>query len=399
MWRLRFYCKITWILFEKIRELVAKMTRRRRQLYIPWGCIVLLIAPLLLLIGAFLFVPLMAQQSFGPPTENLGAFQRLQYSTLLLWYDGQVTSPVSSSAGEVPFTVQKGEGPASVAARLEQAGIVRNAEAFIAYLVYAGLDTSLQAGEFRLSPALAPMQIARKLQDATPMQVKFDILPGWRLEEVAASLPTSGLGISPEQFLLAARDPRSGFDFMPQGASAEGFLLPGEYVVPRVIDANQLVALLMNNAALALTSEMRAGFARQGLDVYQAVTLASIVQRETVKAEEQPSVASVFFNRLKTGMRLQTDPTIQYVLGFDAATNSWWKSPLAANDLAINSPYNTYQNDGLPPGPISNPSLSALQAVAYPAQTPYYFFQARCDGSGLHNFSETFDQHLKNMCP
>jgi UPF0755 protein len=162
--------------------------------------------------------------------------------------------------------------------------------------------------------------------------------------------------------------------------------------------ADQLVSTLMNNAALALSPEMRAGFARQGLEVYQAVILASIVQREAVKAEEQPTIASVFLNRLAAGMRLETDPTIQYALGFNPATNSWWKSPLAVEDLAIPSPYNTYQNAGLPPGPICSPSLSALQAVAYPAQTPYYFFRARCDGSGLHDFSETFDQHLQSGC-
>ena len=375
------------------------MTRRRRRSTVSWGCIALLIVPLLLVLGAFLLVPLMSVRTYGPPSERLGAFQRFQYSALMLWYDGQVSNPVSSSAGEVPFTIATGEEPASVAARLEQAGIIRNADAFIAYLVYSGLDTGLQAGEFQLSPALAPMQIAQKLQDATPTQVKFVILPGWRMEEVAASLPTSGLAISPEQFLLVARDPHSGFDFMPKGASAEGFLFPGEHILPRVIGPVQVVALLMNNAALALSPEMRAGFARQGLDVYQAVTLASIVQREAVKSEEQPSIASVFLNRLAAGMRLETDPTIQYALGFDAVTNSWWKSPLSVDDLAIQSPYNTYQNPGLPPGPISNPSLSALQAVAYPAQTPYYFFRARCDGSGLHNFSETFDQHLKNGCP
>ena len=374
------------------------MTRRRHRAYIPWGCLVFLILPLFLAIGVFLVVPLMAQRSFGPPSEKLSVFQRIQYSALLLWYDGQVTSPVSSSSGEVPFTIKPGEGPTSVAVRLEQVGIIRNADAFIAYLVYSGQDTSMQAGEFHLSPALAPVQIAQKLQDATPMQVKFVILPGWRMEEIAASLLTSGLSISPGQFLQVARDPRSGFDFMPKGASAEGFLFPGEYMLPRAIGVDQLVALLMNNAALALSPEMRAGFSRHGLDVFQAVTLASIVQREAVKAEEQPSIASVFLNRLAAGTSLETDPTIQYALGFDAATNSWWKSPLSVDDLAIQSPYNTYQHRGLPPGPISNPSLSALQAVAYPAQTPYYFFRARCDGSGLHNFSETFDQHLQNGC-
>jgi UPF0755 protein len=374
------------------------MTRRRHRSTVSWGCLALVLIPFVLAVGFFIAIPLLAQRTYGPPAENLGIFQRFQYSALMLWYDGQVSRPLSSSAGEVSFTIEPGEGPASVAARLEQAGIIRNAEAFTAYLVYAGLDTGLQAGEFQLSPALAPVQIAQKLQDATPTQVKFVVLPGWRLEEVAASLPTSGLNISPEQFLLVARDPRSGFDFMPKGASAEGFLFPGEYVLPRTIGTGQLVDFLMNNAALALSPEMRAGFARQGLDVYQAATLASIVQREAIKAEEQPSIASVFFNRLKAGMRLQTDPTIQYVLGFDAATKSWWKSPLAVDDLAINSPYNTYQNDGLPPGPISSPALSALQAVAYPAQTPYYFFRARCDGSGLHNFSETFEQHLQSGC-
>jgi UPF0755 protein len=129
------------------------------------------------------------------------------------------------------------------------------------------------------------------------------------------------------------------------------------------------------------------------------VTLASIVQREAVRPEEQAAIASVFLNRLVAGMPLQTDPTVQYALGFDVATNSWWKVPLSTADLEIQSPYNTYQNLGLPPGPISSPGLNAIQAVAYPAQTPYYYFRARCDGSGLHDFSETFDQHLQSGCP
>jgi UPF0755 protein len=317
---------------------------------------------------------------------------------LILWYNGLITSPADSTAGEIAFTIADGDGAATVAERLEAAGIIRSADAFVTYLVFAGLDTGLQAGDFQLSPALAPTQIAQKLQDATPTQVKFVVLPGWRLEEVAAAMPTSGLDITPEQFLQVARAPLSNFDFLPPGASAEGFLFPGEYILPRAIQAEQLVPLLMNNAALALSAEMRAGFARQNLDVYQAVTLASIIQREAVIAEEQPTIASVFFNRLDVDMRLETDPTIQYALGFNPDLHTWWKVPLSAADLAINSPYNTYNIPGLPPGPISNPSLSALQAVAYPAQTPYYYFRARCDGSGLHDFSETFAQHLQSGC-
>ncbi len=199
--------------------------------------------------------------------------------------------------------------------------------------------------------------------------------------------------------MQAARSPGGNYDFLPSGATAEGFLFPGEYVLPRDMRAGQLVAFLVNNAALALTPEMRAGFSRQGLDVYQAVTLASIIQREAVLMEEQPIIASVFFNRFAVGMNLETDPTIQYALGFNPATDSWWKSPLSLGDLQNPSPYNTYLNPGLPPGPICNPSLGALQAVAYPAQTPYYFFRARCDGSRTHAFSETYEQHLQNACP
>ena len=219
------------------------------------------------------------------------------------------------------------------------------------------------------------------------------------MEEVAAAMPTSGLNITPDEFLQVARQPHSNLDFLPGGASVEGFLFPGEYILPRAIQADQLVSLLINNSALALTPQLRQGFARQNLDVYQAVTLASIIQREAMAAEEQPIIASVFINRLAANMRLETDPTIQYALGFNPDLNTWWKVPLTAEDLSIASPYNTYLNPGLPPGPISNPSLSALQSVAYPAQTPYYYFRAKCDGSGLHNFSETFEQHLQNGCP
>ncbi len=373
--------------------------RRHHRSIISAGCLALIIAPLIIIIGVFFAIPLLASQSVGPASDRMNGFQHFQYSVIMLWYDGLITSPVDSSAADVSFNIEPGEDPAVVASRLEQAGIIRNANAFTAYLVYSGLDTGMQAGEFQLSPALAPMQIAQKLQDATPTQVKFVILPGWRLEEIAATMPTAGLDITPQQFMKAANNPQVSFDFLAKGASAEGFLLPGEYTLPRVIRADQLVSFLMNNTALALTAEMRAGFSRHNLNVFEAVTLASIIQREAVRPEEHPIIASVFLNRLAAGMRLETDPTIQYALGFNPTAKSWWKVPLSTDDLAINSAYNTYQNPGLPPGPISNPSLTALQAVAYPAETPYYFFRARCDGSGFHNFSETLDQHVQNACP
>lgn len=372
---------------------------RRRRWYLPLGCALSLFFGIALAAAIYVLLPYHVARTYGPPGETLRGLQRFQYAALMLWYGESLTQPRDSRAGEAVFRVQAGEGAAAVAARLEREGFIRNAEAFTAYLVYSGLDRSIQAGEFTLSPALAPVQIAQKLQDATPTQIKFVVLPGWRLEEVAATLPTSGFAIAPNDFLREARRPARRFDFLPEGATAEGFLLPGAYTLPRSLNARELVETLMNNFALALSPELRAAFERQGLSVYQAVILASIVQREAMQPEEQPLIASVFLNRLAAGMKLETDPTVQYAIGLNPATGSWWKSPLALVDLQIDSPYNTYKNPGLPPGPICSPALSALQAVAYPAQTPYYFFRARCDGSGLHTFAETFEQHVRNACP
>jgi UPF0755 protein len=370
----------------------------RERTSLPIGCIGLLIL-LIVAFVAVLVIPMLAEQTYGPPAETLGGLQRLQYSTLMLWHDGQLTRPAGAANGEQEFSISSGEPPASVAARLEQAGLIRDAGAFRDYLIYSGLDIGIQAGQYTLSPGLSPMQLAERLQDATPAQVKFVVLPGWRMEEVAASLPTSGLNVTPDEFLAAARDPRANLDFLPSGKGAEGFLFPDQYTLPRAIQADQLVSLLISHFSVALTQELRDGFSRQGLDVYQAVTLASIVQREAVQEDERPVIASVFLNRLAAGMALGADPTIQYALGFDASSGSWWKSPLSADDLAVDSLYNTYKNPGLPPGPIASPSLSALQAVANPAQTAYLYFRARCDGSGRHAFAETFEQHLKNACP
>jgi UPF0755 protein len=126
--------------------------------------------------------------------------------------------------------------------------------------------------------------------------------------------------------------------------------------------------------------------------------LASIIEREAVVADERPIIASVFFNRLSAGMLLESDPTVQYALG-QQPDGDWWKSPLSLDDLALDSPYNTYRSAGLPPGPIANPGLSSLQAVANPADTPYFYFRAACDGSGRHAFAATFDEHLLNACP
>ncbi len=355
--------------------------------------IVIVIA--VLLIAAAIFIPAQANNMYGPASPALGLMDLLSYSARLLWHDGVLVTPRNPNGANQFFVVNEGEPVLSIASRLEQEGLTLDANAFLDYLIYKGLDTSIQAGTFELSSAMSIVDIAHELQDATPSQVTFVVLPGWRMEEIAASLPTSGLNAAPEQFLAVARDPFS-LDFMFDAQTHEGFLYPDAYVLPRETNAEQLVEALVRNFALHLTNDLRAGFEQQGLTVYQAVTLASIVEREAVIDEEKPLIASVFLNRLALGMKLDSDPTVQYALGYE---QDWWPNPLSLADLEFDSPFNTYRYAGLPPAPIANPGRSALRAVAFPADTPYFYFRARCDGSGYHVFAETFEEHIANGCP
>ena len=351
------------------------------------------------IVGVVFYIPSRTAQVYGPPSASLSLTQKLQYSALLLWYDQLLTKPRDVNGGEQSFTVDQGETVNSVASQLELVGLIRNAEAFRAYLIYSGQDTSIQAGDYKLSAAMSTIGIARELQDATPEEVNFVILPGWRMEEIAASLPSSGLAISPDDFLAAARSPHREFDFLASADNTEGFLYPDDYVIPRDVSADVLVNGFLRNFALHLSPELTSGYEKQGLTVYQAVILASLVEREAVKGEEKPLIASVYLNRLKQGMKLDADPTVQYALGYSPLQQSWWTSPLTLIDLQVNSPYNTYLNSGLPPSPIASPGTDALQAVAFPEESNYLFFRARCDGSGYHEFSESFDEHLANGCP
>ena len=185
----------------------------------------------------------------------------------------------------------------------------------------------------------------------------------------------------------------------PENRSMEGFLYPGSYRVPRQTNIEQLLGILISEFESQLSLDLLDGFQRQGLNLHQAVTLASIVEREAIVAEEMPIIASVFLNRLAIGMPLEADSTVQYAVGFNPDQNTWWTNPLSMNDLQFDSPYNSYIYAGLPPGPIANPGSRAMRAVAFPAQSPYYYFRATCDDSGKHTFSETFEEHLNKACP
>jgi len=343
-----------------------------------------------------------AEDSFGPPAPSLGSFQRVRLGIELGWRAQALLRPVDATGPLENFSIGLDEPTAQIVERMEQAGLVREAELFSAYLVYSGLDTQLQSGDFELSPAMSAAQLAQQLLDPTPGTVTLVILPGWRLEEIAAALPSAGVAVKPEDFLLAAWHPPAGAEEpegFASGASLEGYLLPGSYEIERQANAVDLLNALLENFNSSIDADLLAGFQQQDLSLHEALILASIVERESVVDEEMPLIASVFLNRLAADMRLEADPTVQYALGYDQASQSWWKTPLSGADLNINSAYNTYLNIGLPPGPIAAPSLEALRAVAFPQASDFFFFQADCDGSGKHVFALTLEEHLANNCP
>ncbi|UCD43119.1 MAG: endolytic transglycosylase MltG [Chloroflexota bacterium] len=355
-----------------------------------------------IMLGGYLEINRRAEVAFGPPSTDLDPLQRLRLTLLLLYQADQLHNPAAISGDSVRIEIPLGESPLTIASRLETAGIISDTQAFINYLKYSGLDTTLQAGEYSLNPTLNSVEIAHILQDATPSEVTFSILPGWRLEEVAATLPTTGLEITPDEFMSAANAPELVTPLpleFPVGSSLEGFLYPGSYRIPRQTNIDQLLTILLSEFESQLSFDILDGIQRQGLNIHQAVTLASIVERESIVAEEMPIIASVFLNRLAIGMSLEADSTVQYAVGFNPNQNTWWTNPLSIQDLQFDSPFNTYLYAGLPPGPIANPGSRALRAVAFPAQSPYYYFRATCDDSGRHNFSETFDEHVNNACP
>ena len=338
-----------------------------------------------------------ALTTFGAPAEGIGWWTRWRLAHRMLASMPSLTTPVSATAG-ASFEITAGDTATAIAYRLEEAGLVPDAAAFLAYLRYKGWDTSLQSGQFRFQEPMTPIALAAALRERPPTEAVLVVLPGWRREEIAAALPTSGLAITPEDF-LAATDRAAGWPLpitVPATVSLEGFLAPGRYTFPREATTRQVVDALLARSAAWMSPAWQEEVQAQGLTPYQGVILASIVQRETRQVDEMPLMASVYLNRLARGMPLEADPTVQYALG---RPGNWWPSPLQAADLHTVSPYNTYQQPGLPPTPIANPGEAALQAVASAPSTDYLFFRAACDGSGRHRFARTYEEHLQNACP
>jgi len=336
----------------------------------------------------------------GPASPALDPVERVTLLAYLLYHLNDLDSPVSQPNEIVELEVNQGDSAASVVSQLESSGLVKDGTLLRNYLHYRGLDISIEAGGYVLTGDMTVREIAEALQSAEVRDRSFTVVEGWRREQIAQALAEVDLGITEEDFLQASSSlpvEYSSFVDLPPSGSLEGFLFPDTYSINVDMTADELVISMLDNFNTRILTDLRLALSDQGLSLFQGVILASIVEREAVVPDERELIASVFINRLALDMKLEADPTVQYALG-QQPEGSWWKAPLSLSDLEINSPFNTYLYQGLPAGPICNPGLDSLQAVAYPASTSYLYFRAQCDGSGRHFFAETFEEHQMNAC-
>ncbi len=311
--------------------------------------------------------------------------------------------PISSDTTPIRFTVNPGDPPRVIAQNLYDAGLISSADLFVNYVRAYNIDVQLQAGTYFLKHAQSIREIAQALTDSRNSQIVFSIIEGWRLEEVAQAVDNNPLfGFTGNDFLKvvsagAAIDQRFAQQVgLPPNASLEGFLFPNTYSLPPDITADGLRDTLLTEFSKEVNAAgIPNAAAQQSMSLYQVVTLASIVQREAVHMDEAPKIAGVYLNRLNLSMKLDADPTVQYAL---AQPGNWWPQITQSDYSSTISPYNTYLNSGLPPGPIANPGMDAISAAVHPEASDYLYFQADCSGNGYHRFAKTFDEHLANSC-
>lgn len=353
---------------------------------------------LLLLLGIFSVTRRLrqAESCFGTPAETLSAPQRLR----ILWEHANEAEDLTKPAGtsEARFVIEIGDSQsaASVANAVAEE-LERDSGLLLDYWIYSGADRSLRPGRYVLTGAMTIVEITETVTMAGNSLVTFSFLPGMRLEEIAELIDLNGFSFTGEEFLAAARNYPTALH--PAGASSlEGYLIPGSYEMSRAIQLDVFLAKFTELFKRRVKQPYEAGLNAHGLTLHESVILASMIAREAVSAEEYPLIASVFYNRLNAGMKLESDPTAQYAIGWDAGSGSWWKTPLTGEDVSAYSEYNTYVVSGLPAGPICNPPTAVYDALVNPAETDYFYFRARCDGSPYHNFAVTYGEHINNGC-
>jgi peptidoglycan lytic transglycosylase G len=303
----------------------------------------------------------------------------------------QTSQPFKGYEGDEQFvTIEPGSSTRTITQRLIAAGVVKNDVTFRAALWRTGRARNLQAGEFRFDRPMTPAEVIEKIARGDVYNRRVTFPEGLTIQEMARIYEQQGFGKA-AAFVAAARDTSAIRDIDPAATDLEGYLFPETYALPRGADAAKLVALMVARFRQLFTPEMQQAAQALELSPRQAVTLASLVEKETAQPSERPMVAAVYLNRLKIGMGMQADPTVIYAL----QRAGRYDGNLRRDDLQFDSPYNTYRYSGLPPGPIASPGLGSLQATVAPAKVDYLYFVSRNDGS--HVFARTLAEHNENV--
>ncbi len=291
------------------------------------------------------------------------------------WINGTAPADPSNSTTK-SFVINKGEGVRQVANNLKAEGLIKDPIIFFLFLKQQGLDGKIQAGEFTLAPSMNASEVAQELQTATN-DVTVTIPEGKRAEEVAD--------------LLQQSLPNYDESWRPQLVAQEGYLFPDTYSFPKDADIDMVITTMQDNFEKKYSS-IPAG-RNSNLPKSEIVTLASMVEREAKHDEDRPIVAAIMLNRIKAGMSLDIDATVQYATG---TSSDWWPTLNdAARNIAPDSSYNTYTHQGLPPTPISNPGLAVLQAVINAPDTDYVFYIT--DKNGINRYAKTLQEHNANI--
>jgi peptidoglycan lytic transglycosylase G len=298
------------------------------------------------------------------------------------WAWRTLHTAVAPATPGIVVVVPTGENFRAVAARLQAAGVVAQPLLLRAYARLTGLDRSVRRGEFRFEAPISPVAVLALLQSSGDAERQVTIPEGFTADQIAAVLEERGYG-GRDAYHCAMEDPALLLELHLPASGVEGFLFPDTYAFDPSAPAADIVRAMVQRFRTQ-TADLAAKRAAAGLSETAMVTLASVIEKETGQADERPLISGVFYNRLRLGMPLQSDPTVLYGRGNG-------RSPLTRADLTSVQPYNTYVHKGLPPGPIANPGRAAMEAAVAPAHTTALYFVSRNDGS--HAFSETLDEH------
>ena len=275
------------------------------------------------------------------------------------------------------FVIEQGQGVRAIARNLKEEKLIKDQIVFFLITKKLGLDSKIQAGDYRLFPSMTALEIANELTHGT-LDIWITIPEGQRALEIADTLKEKMPNYDPSWNSVLEEN--------------EGYLFPDTYLLPKDSTIEAIVSIMRNNFELKYKT---IDASKSNLSKEEIVTLASLIEREARHDKDRLLISSVINNRLDIGMKLDIDATLQYVLGYQENEKRWWKSSLTNQDKLINSPYNTYRVAGLPPGPISNPGLLSLEAAINPAKTDFLYYIT--DSSGTNRYAKTLDEHEENI--